>query len=1378
MKIKKTIKTALSILLIMIIFLTTQGNVSYSTKKTENKSLVISDERWVKNANNYEKKEAYSIITRTTSENLPTHSKLFQIFEKKNDGTPSSTNYFCLNARRGVTWNNVSTAHNPVDYHVSYDLATDKDEINKNLTEIYKSATKDSNYKQIMWLLDNVLVGDQYTDTDLKDLLAKAGIVYGHIETGNTQGYYYDRTVNPNSVFSKEGTELYIHLDGNPELNDGYQYDDENGNVKDVILSKELVEAIEQAAIWHFTNNNEVEDVCYTKETQANQVFLNNFLAYYDDNYYDSNGNKVEWRLLADKTIKVGNHETKTGRMLQEQACILFNYLVDSAEKAAKADYKSEVNDIKIQFTENNTDKRITKQGTDYKIGPLKVTVTGNTSINQIKLLDGDTEISGVTLQNKNGSAINKLAKDEEFYVIVPQAKISNSTSIKIVVDGKSIDNEKKLLIGNITDTDTNAEQPVVEITTKPGTPNDEVALSITKQFDLALRKIITKVDGQSTIKNEDGFDATRTKNDLSLNIDKSTIPNTATYKHRKDPIVVKTGSKITYEIRIFNEGEIDGYATKVIDQLPAGLKSVLKTGDTVTSTNGNIYTVNYDEIANKLELAMTSRVKAVPAYNGTLSNDTIVVEATVEQKAATDAQTKHYLTNIAYIAEEYDKDGHKIEADRDGNESKPTESPSQSATDLNTTDAKSYKGKDSNKSVYSDSSNIEYYEGQQDDDDFEKVVVLPQSFDVALRKFITKVSTDGNFGNTASTTSYNRAPNVDTSKLKAGTAKTAIYNHSKEPIYLNPGDFVLFTIRAYNEGELDGYASQITDYLPENLDFVDSTNDYIKSINDKWTYDNKTRKATTKADAKNATTKLKAFDSANDDGKGKGLMHVDVQIVCKVNKNVQENKKLTNIAEISEYRDETGNTVLPNDRDSKANNIDYPQNPESYKDNEINKEYVQGQQDDDDFEKVIVNKKKEFDLALRKFITNIQGKEVTSRIPKVEYKNNKITYTHPKDVVKLGVGNTVIYTLRVFNEGEIAGFAEKISDDIPEYLEFLPENKTNRDYRWVMYDKNGKTTTSVKNAVKIVTDYTSKAYGETLMKKQNLKENPNLLSSFDKTAKVSDKNPDYVDVKVAFKVKDPNSNKTVITNKAQISEDADENGNPVDDIDSTPNKWNDGEDDQDYENVSVEYFDLSLLKYVTKAIVTENGKTKTTKTGNNGSKKDITPKVEIYRKSINKTTVKFEYTIKITNEGDIEGYATEITDYVPNGLKFYKEDNKGWKDEGNNVISTELLKNTLLKPGQSATVKVVLRWINGENNLSLKTNIAEISKDKNEKGIPDRDSTPDNKKPGEDDIDDAPVLLTISTGALEHTITYVVGALAILITIGLGLVVIKKYVL
>ena len=103
------------------------------------------------------------------------------------------------------------------------------------------------------------------------------------------------------------------------------------------------------------------------------------------------------------------------------------------------------------------------------------------------------------------------------------------------------------------------------------------------------------------------------------------------------------------------------------------------------------------------------------------------------------------------------------------------------------------------------------------------------------------------------------------------------------------------------------------------------------------------------------------------------------------------------------------------------------------------------------------------------------------------------------------------------------------------------------------------------------------------------------------------------------------------------------------------------------------------------------------------------------------------------------------------------------------------MLENTLLQPGESAEVTVLLTWINGENNIGLKTNTAEISEDYNDKGVPDRDSTPDNKKPGEDDIDDAPVILSIETG--QARIYFILG-FTILITLSGGIVLIKKFVL
>ena len=167
--------------------------------------------------------------------------------------------------------------------------------------------------------------------------------------------------------------------------------------------------------------------------------------------------------------------------------------------------------------------------------------------------------------------------------------------------------------------------------------------------------------------------------------------------------------------------------------------------------------------------------------------------------------------------------------------------------------------------------------------------------------------------------------------------------------------------------------------------------------------------------------------------------------------------------------------------------------------------------------------------------------------------------------------------------------------------------------------------------------------------------------------------------------------------------------------------------------------------------------------------------KVELHRKKLDEVTVKFVYGITIINEGDIAGYATEITDYVPEGLTFIAEDNPEWTDEGNNVISTKQLEGTLLQPGERATVEVTLTWINGEDNLALKTNTAEISQDDNEYDVPDRDLTPDNKQEGEDDIDIAQVILSIATGAIR---TYFLLTIGLLGVVAVGIFAIKKFVI
>ena len=330
------------------------------------------------------------------------------------------------------------------------------------------------------------------------------------------------------------------------------------------------------------------------------------------------------------------------------------------------------------------------------------------------------------------------------------------------------------------------------------------------------------------------------------------------------------------------------------------------------------------------------------------------------------------------------------------------------------------------------------------------------------------------------------------------------------------------------------------------------------------------------------------------------------------------------------------------------------------------------------------------------------------------------------------------------------------------------------------MLDKDQNETKDVSKAKYIVTDYLSEEQEKETGRNNKIK-------AFQNTEAISPTqplNPDYRDVKVAFKVthvaKTVEDSKKILKNVAQISADSD------DDIDSEPkrdtpyNPDGDNEDDIDYDNVRVKYFDLALLKWVSQAKITHKGGEEITiDTGHTAetSKNEAPVKIEIPEKELKTITIKYVYTIRVENQGEIEGYVKEVKDYIPAGLKFNEEDNKewNWRVLENGVVVTDYLKDTLLKPGETTTVKIVLTWINDANNLGEKINLAEISKHKNDSDSPDVDSTPDNKVLGEDDIDDAPIILAVKTGGVKLYI----GLIAIILTtFALGIGLIKRYVL
>ena len=838
------------------------------------------------------------------------------------------------------------------------------------------------------------------------------------------------------------------------------------------------------------------------------------------------------------------------------------------------------------------------------------------------------------------------------------------------------------------------------------------------KEFDLALRKSIVKIDDEEITNRLPDADFTNLK---------AGTDTTATYNHTKRPLKVDIGSTVVYELRVYNEGDVDGYAAEVTDYLPAQLK--LKENSTVnTNYRWQADTTDSQKIKTDYLSRDTSVDNLLKAFNGSkLDYKSILVECVVVETE----NMPEKITNIAEISKSTDVNGDDI-VDRD----------SQTNNVRIPEDRPGYKDDEINK---------EYVPGQQDDDDFEKVILRKKEFDLALRKFITKVNDE------AITT---RIPDVDVTDLKSGADTTATYNHSKKPVSVAIGDTIEYTLRVYNEGDMDGYAQEIMDNLPDQLEFLpeNATN---KKYGWKQDTDNKQVIRTTylsKEEEKTAGENLlKAYDG------GDTLSYKEVKVACKVVETDPMPSKITNIAEITKNGDENGTSIK--DRDSDTDNVTIPEDRPSYKDDESDKDYVPGQEDDDDFEKVEI---KEFDLALRKFITKVNESDVTSRIPEVDVTKLKdgssttAEYNHPKDPVLVSTNAIVEYTIRVFNEGQVNGYANLIKDDIPEGLEFIPTNKTNLKYRWVMLDKDGNETSDVSKAEFVVTDYLSKDQEKTA--------GENLLKAYDGGDTLN-----YKDVVIAFKVIEPKTSDRIIINQAQISDDSDEDGNSVKDRDSTPDEWK-GEDDEDIEKLKVTYFDLALRKWVTQAIVIENGKTTVTETGHHAEDDpEEIVKVDLKNSKINDVTVKFKYSIRVTNEGKIAGYAKEVKDYIPEGLKFVQADNPQWKDNGNNEVVTDALKDILLEPGESAEVTIILTWINGKDNMGLKDNWAEISKDYNEFNEPDRDSTPNNNRKGEDDIDDAPVLLQIKTGEER---TYFGIAAVVLVIIGSGITLIKKYVL
>ena len=198
--------------------------------------------------------------------------------------------------------------------------------------------------------------------------------------------------------------------------------------------------------------------------------------------------------------------------------------------------------------------------------------------------------------------------------------------------------------------------------------------------------------------------------------------------------------------------------------------------------------------------------------------------------------------------------------------------------------------------------------------------------------------------------------------------------------------------------------------------------------------------------------------------------------------------------------------------------------------------------------------------------------------------------------------------------------------------------------------------------------------------------------------------------------------------------------------------------------------FDLKLDKIV-QAITVNNGKNTTEHVYNSKL-----AKIDFESKYANTSSMVVEYKFTITNEGGIAGYVKKLADYLPEELKFNSELNKDWYEGKDGVIYNASLANTIINPGESKEITLILtKNMNGDKDFGLINNSAEIYETSNDYGALDIDSTPGNKATNEDDYSTANVLTSVKTG---DVVIYTTLIITIITIVGVGIYMIKKKVL
>ena len=247
-------------------------------------------------------------------------------------------------------------------------------------------------------------------------------------------------------------------------------------------------------------------------------------------------------------------------------------------------------------------------------------------------------------------------------------------------------------------------------------------------------------------------------------------------------------------------------------------------------------------------------------------------------------------------------------------------------------------------------------------------------------------------------------------------------YKHTKYPVEVQNGDTITYKIRVYNEGENEGYAKEIVQYIGQGLEFdVNNAN----NIKYKWTVSEDGRKITT---TYLENTAIPAYTN------NENPSYEEIEFICKVTaeKQLEEDIRLVVAGEITKG--------TSGEKELKKGNLSIPElstykEEEAYNSNST--QYVRGTEEDDDFENVVIKREIPIDYTIR--IEKIDS-ETEDMLNGAKFD----LLNEDKEVIKTGITKN----------GGILDFGLMKTHGTQDDIYYIKETETPEGYRKIIQDE------------------------------------------------------------------------------------------------------------------------------------------------------------------------------------------------------------------------------------------------------------------------------------------------------------------------------------